>query len=155
MSYTWKDATDPLTVNSISASAASPQAIGTTVRFTADAEGGEGTLQYRFYRVIDGTTTVFRDYDTRNYANANPKAGTYTIYVDVKDEAGNVATSKVTYTWEAEADALKINSVTPSLTSPQTKGTTVKFTVDAEGGEGELQYRFYRVIKGATTVFRG
>ena len=154
MSYTWKDATDPLTVNSISASAASPQAIGTTVRFTADAEGGEGTLQYRFYRVIDGTTTVFRDYDTRNYANANPKAGTYTIYVDVKDEAGNVATSKLTYTWEEEAGALKINSITPSVTSPQTQGTTVKFTVDAEGGEGELQYRFYRVFNGTTTVFR-
>ncbi|MEE1197283.1 MAG: hypothetical protein UHS54_10520, partial [Lachnospiraceae bacterium] len=63
--------------------------------------GGEGTLQYRFYRVINGTTTVFRDYSTSSSAYCNPgTAGTYTIYVDVKDETGNVVTKSMTYTWK-------------------------------------------------------
>ncbi|MEE1196490.1 MAG: type I pullulanase [Lachnospiraceae bacterium] len=146
---------DELRINSVTASLESPQTKGTTVKFTVDAEGGEGTLQYCFYRVKDGITTVFRDYKERNWANANPgTAGTYTIYVDVKDEAGNVVTEEMTYTWNPEVKELEIHSFEASLESPQTKGTTVKFTVDAEGGEGTLQYRFYRVKDGTTTVFR-
>ena len=154
MEYTWKEEASAPEINSFNASVASPQIKGTTVKFTVDAEG-EGTLQYRFYRMIDGKTTVFRDYSTKNYANANPGTpGSYTIYVDVKDENGNVVTEKMEYTWEKEPTELKINSINVSIASPQTKGTTVKLTVDAEGGEGTLQYRFFRTMNGTTTVFR-
>ena len=151
MKYTWKAASNPLTINSFTVNKISPQTKGTTVKFTVDAEGGDGTLQYCFYRVINGTTKVFRDYSTTNTAYCNPSAGTYTIFVDIKDETGKVVTASMKYTWTA--GDLTINSFTANKTSPQAKGTSVKFTVDAEG-DGTLQYRFYRVINGTTKVFR-
>lgn len=154
MKYTWETASNPITINSFTANKTSPQTQGTSVKFTVNAEGGDGTLQYRFYRVINGTTKIFRDYTTSNSAYCNPPIGDYTIYVDVKDENGNIQTVSMKYTWKAASNPLTINSFTVNKISPQTKGTTVKFTVDAEGGDGTLQYCFYRVINGTTKVFR-
>lgn len=90
-----------LKIKSFTADKTSPQTQGTTVQFTAEAEGGEGTLQYRFRRVDNsGTESVFRDYSAGNAAYCNPsEIGAYTIYVDVKDEAGNVVTKSVEYEW--------------------------------------------------------
>ena len=53
-------------------------------------------------------------------------------------------------------DTLKIVSFTLAKQSPQTAGTSVQLIVNAKGGTGELQYRFYRVGIGTTqvTVFR-
>ena len=117
---------------------------------------GEGDLQYRFYRVsADGTTTVFRDYQKWNTAYCNPSVpGTYTVYVDVKDENGNVTTKSIEYTWKEAGSPIVIKSFTASKQSPQALGSTVLLKVNAEGGEGKLQYRFYRVGNGKTTVFR-
>ena len=146
---------DKLTVTSFTAAKVSPQPVGTTVKLTAEAKGGEGDLQYRFYRESsDGKTTVFCDYQKWNTAYCNPAAGTYTLYVEVKDSAGNTATASMDYTWIEEGEAPVINSVKANKQSPQAQGTTVMLTVDAEG-EGDLQYRFYRVsADGKTTVFR-
>lgn len=132
---------------------------GTGIRITANASGGAGELQYRFSRIKDGKTTVFRDYSTTNYAGCNPYvAGTYTICVDVKDEAGNLVTETVDYTWTNESTEtdkkLKIDSFTASLASPQAKGTGIRVSANASGGTGELEYRFYRVKDGKTTLFR-
>lgn len=51
---------------------------------------------------------------------------------------------------------LKIISYTPEKTSPQEDGTSVAFGVQAQGGAGALQYRFYRtnLSNMTTTVFR-
>ena len=146
---------DKLTVTSFTAAKVSPQPVGTTVKLTAEAKGGEGDLQYRFYRVsADGKTTVFRDYQKWNTAYCNPTAGTYKIYVDVKDENGNIATESLDYTWTAKSgEKPVIKSIDVSKESPQTQGTTVKFTVSAEG-QGKLQYRFYREMDQNVTVFR-
>lgn len=154
MTYTWSSNETPIVIKSFDASKASPQPKGTSVRFSVTAEGGSGALQYRFYRVINGKTTVFRDYASGSAAYCNPAAGTYTIYVDVKDANGNIATKSMTYTWGSASTELKIKSLTASKVSPQKKGTSVRFAVEAEGGKGELQYRFYRVGNGKTTVFR-
>ena len=119
------------------------------------ATGGTGELQYRFYRIKDGVTTVFRDYDNSHIAYSNPpEAGDYILYVDVKDEAGNSATQELKYTWSDSSKDLKIQSLTTSKASPQSKGTSIQLVTMASGGTGELQYRFYRSINGKTTVFR-
>ena len=154
MTYTWSSNETPIVIKSFDASKASPQPKGTSVRFSVTAEGGSGALQYRFYRVINGKTTVFRDYASGSAAYCNPAVGTYTIYVDVKDANGNIATKSMTYTWGSASTELKIKSLTASKVSPQKKGTSVRFAVEAEGGKGDLQYRFYRVGNGKTTVFR-
>lgn len=144
-------------INSFTAEKKSPQTQGTSIKFTAKAEGGEGKLQYRFYRVTEeGTTTVFRDYAASNAAYCNPSAaGDYTVYVDVKDEKGNTATAKMAYTWEKKStdQKLAINNITVSKKSPQTEGTSIQIVVDAQG-KGELQYRFYREKDDNVTVFR-
>lgn len=154
LSYTWEAPTKPIVINSFEADAVSPQVQGTTVCLSVDAQGGEGGLQYRFYRVLDGKTTVFRDYASSNIAYCNPQAGNYTIYADVKDEDGNIMTASMAFSWELAAKELTIKNITASAASPQKKGTTVLLNVEAEGGKGDLQYRFYREKDGVTTVFR-
>ena len=154
LNYTWGSETTPIVINSFAADKQSPQPKGTAVKLSVEAAGGTGELQYRFYRVINGKTTVFRDYSAQNMTNCNPAAGTYVLYVDVKDAAGNIATAEMNYTWGSAAQELSLKSFTASKVSPQPKGTAVKFTAEAAGGTGELQYRFYRVINGKTTVFR-
>lgn len=155
MDYTWSKKAEKLNIKTFTADKVSPQAKGTSVRFDVQAEGGTGALQYRFYRVKDGKTTVFRDYGTGAKAYCNPPVeGTYTIYVDVKDAAGNVATKQMNYTWGSAEKEIVIKSFTADRVSPQLKGTSVRLDVAAEGGTGELQYRFYRVGNGKTTVFR-
>lgn len=141
-------------VSSFEAALDSPQTQGTSVKFTVKAEGGEGKLQYRFYREKDDNVTVFRDYSTSRSAYCNPAPGSYTIYVDVKDETGKVVTDSIEYKWIKADNPLTIHSFTASVESPQKQGTSVKLTVDADGGEGTLQYRFYRQGNGITTVFR-
>ena len=141
-------------VSSFEAALDSPQTQGTSVKFTVKAEGGEGELQYRFYREKDDNVTVFRDYSTSRSAYCDPAPGSYTIYVDVKDETGKVVTDSIEYKWIKADNPLTIHSFTASVESPQKQGTSVKLTVDADGGEGTLQYRFYRQGNGITTVFR-
>ena len=141
-------------VSSFEAALDSPQTQGTSVKFTVKAEGGEGELQYRFYREKDDNVTVFRDYSISRSAYCDPAPGSYTIYVDVKDETGKVVTDSIEYKWIKADNPLTIHSFTASVESPQKQGTSVKLTVDADGGEGTLQYRFYRQGNGITTVFR-
>ena len=141
-------------VSSFEAALDSPQTQGTSVKFTVKAEGGEGKLQYRFYREKDDNVTVFRDYSTSRSAYCDPAPGSYTIYVDVKDETGKVVTDSIEYKWIKADNPLTIHSFTASVESPQKHGTSVKLMVDADGGEGTLQYRFYRQGNGITTVFR-
>ncbi len=153
MTYTWKEKSRGPVIHDISVDKESPSAQGTSVKITVDAEG-EGELSYRFYRVSeDGKTTVFRDYQKWDIAYCNPAAGTYTVCVDVKDEAGNVATESFEYTWY-EKEPIEILSFTAGAASPQKLGTSIRLAVKAQGGEGDLSYRFYRVGNGKTTVFR-
>ena len=99
--YTWKEAGSPIVIKSFTASKQSPQALGSTVLLKVNAEGGEGQLQYRFYRVGNGKTTVFRDYSSSNEAYCNPpESGSYFLYVDVKDGSGAVETYKMVYEWK-------------------------------------------------------
>lgn len=154
MTYTWEEPSNPIVIHSFNAEMASPQPQGTTVRLDVNAEGGDGELQYRFYRVLNGKTTVFRDYQKWNIAYCNPPAGDYTLYVDVKDANGNISTSSLDFSWEAQAKELAIKNISASAASPQKKGTTIQLKVEAEGGQGELQYRFYREKDDVVTLFR-
>ena len=152
MDYTWVSAVE---ITEIGVDKASPQPKGTSVKLTASTKGGSGQFQYRFYREKDDNVTIFRDYDQWNTAYCNPASGTYKIYVDVKDvNTGDVATSFITYTWSASETPLVMKSFTAEKESPQKQGTSVRLDAKAEGGSGELQYRFYRVGNGKTTVFR-
>lgn len=154
MDYSWRASGETLKITEIQTDKQSPQPKGSSVKLTVNAQGGSGILQYRFYRMKDNTIKVFRDYQASNVAYCNPDPGTYTIYVDVKDSAGNIATEKLQYTWEEQTEKITIKSLTASQVSPQPLGTSIRFNVEAEGGTGSLQYRFSRVFNGKTTVIR-
>ena len=137
-----------LTLNSFTSSKSSPQQLGTSIVLSADAEGGTGSLTYKYYVKFNGSTTTLSTTTSNTYTWKPTKAGTYTVYVDVTDEDGNKVSDNFSYTIKSnEADNLVINSFTASKQSPQVSGTQVKLTAKATG-TGTLQYKF--LIKDAS-----
>ena len=67
--------------------------------------------------------------------------GSYIVYVDVRDGAG-VTKSLNTAPYVVKGDTLKINSFEADKTSVEAN-TKVTLTANAEGGTGELSYKFY------------
>ena len=122
---------------------------GDTVKLTATATGGDGTLQYEFTAVAaDGTKEVIKAYSNAASADWSPKAGTYTVKVTVKDGKGNTATKEITgYNVEKQGTALNITEVvTDKASGDAVVGNTVKITAKATG-EGTLQYRFTYILQ--------
>ena len=120
------DATEKPEITNFTAAKESPQPQGTSIRLSVTATGGTGELQYRFYRIKDGVTTVFRDYDNSHIAYSNPpEAGDSILYVDVKDEAGNIATHALKYTCIDSSKAHKLPSLPTSKAAPHSKVTSL------------------------------
>ena len=96
----------PGMVLSLSASPASPQAIGTQVTFTGAASGGSGTYEYEFWGRPAGASTwsPAQGYSTTNswtWNTTTVAAGAYEIKVNARSvgsTAGYEATQTVTYT---------------------------------------------------------
>ena len=80
----------------------------------------------------------------------------YAIYPKTTASIVEYNDSTVAEVLSAINATLRIVSFTLGKQSPQTAGTSVQLIVNAKGGTGELQYRFYRVGIGTTqvTVFR-
>ena len=149
-----------LEINNLTTDKVSPQYVESSINITAKASGGIGTLQYRF-RVgnPDGTYSIIKDYSTSNTATWKANyIGSKILYVDVKDSRGKIVTKSINYTIKAKP--LEINSFTTDKSSPQYKGSSIKMTASASGGEGTLQYRFragnpdgsYSVVKDYSTT---
>jgi Divergent InlB B-repeat domain len=147
----------PLTVTSVTASAANPQPAGTPITFTARALGGSTPYQYKWW-VYDWTTwTLARNWATGStFSWTPPSPGNYLIQV----WARNSGTS--TDTWEAygqvaytvTGNGLTVTRVTASAANPQPVGTPITFTATAQGGSAPYQYKWW-VYNGSTwTVVR-
>ena len=92
--------TENLNIESFIANKQSPQVSGTEITLTVKATGS-GTLKYKFL-VKDnktGSWALLRDYGTSNtYVWKTKAIGDKTLYVDVKDESGNVIRKSMNYT---------------------------------------------------------
>ena len=130
----------PLGIGEIKTNKPSPQPANTTIRISPDAEG-TGELQYKFW-IHDGTKwDIPQDFSTKDYYDWTPKnAGTYRLWVDVKDGKGNVLSKQINYTISEQP--LGIGEIKTSLPSPQLTDTTIRISPDAIG-TGELQYKFW------------
>ena len=134
-----------LGITSFTADKVSPQISGTSITLTANATG-QGALQYKFV-VRDNETGNW--YKLRDFEESNTfiwktgNTGNKTLYVDVKDETGEVVRESMNYKIETsvEATAPKIISFNADKISPQLSGTQIKLTVNATGS-GKLQYKF-------------
>ena len=115
--------------------------LGEAVTISAEAEGGSGTLNYKFYYKEDGVYTLIQAYSTSNTVKWTPdESGDYIVYVDVRDGSGTTRTAYTSY--KAYGDSLTIKSFEADKTSVEAN-TEVTLTANAEGGTGELSYKFY------------
>ena len=139
------------TINNFTADKKSPQISGTAIKLSVEATG-KGTLQYKFI-IKDNKTgnwAKLRDYGTDNtYIWKTKATGDKTLYVDVKDEKGQVIRKSLSYTIKEKVfKAPVIKSFVSDKKSPQISGASIKLSVEATGS-GTLQYKF--IIKDNKT----
>ena len=111
---------------------------GSTITFTADAQGGMGTHTYKFlvYNKTTDTWARIQDYSENNtLVWSKGTSGDRDFYVDVKDSTGKVVRSK--------AVNIKIDKPTAELTpSSSTVSTGDKLTLTASTNKSGCTYKF-------------
>jgi len=128
-----------------------PASAGTTVTWRAKALGGPAPLQYQFWRYSarSAAWTMVRDYSVDNTYTWTPGAtdlGTYQYQVWVR---ANGSTAR--YDQYRPSDVFEIKNAPPAVASllpdkisPVGTGTPVTWTAQAAGGQGPLEYEFWR-----------
>lgn len=115
--------------------------IGNTVRFNASATGGSGNYMYKYLIKDDkGEWYKLKDYDKENVFNWTPGViGNKTIYVDIKDDAGQYKRIAIPY----QIKAYELNGKIEMTSNGNTVvGNNVRLTVNATGGTGNYTYKF-------------
>ena len=143
-------AASPLTLKSVTANktAATPSE---TITWTADATGGDGTLQYCFYLFKNGKILQRGAYGTaKTFSYTANEAGTYTVRVYVKDASDKAL--NLTSAGTVVGVPLELNGVTANKTSAA-PGETITWTASAAGGSS-VQYCFY-IFKNGKILQRG
>jgi hypothetical protein len=88
---TFSTAMNPPTSVSLTSDFSSPQAEGTTVTFTGQADGGSGYYQYKFLlRSTDGIWSIVQDYSSSNSYTWNATDNIDSIGVHARNEGSNV-----------------------------------------------------------------
>jgi hypothetical protein len=131
------------------AGTSSPQLLGTALSFSANATGGTAPYQFR-WRTFDGSSwTVRADWGPSSTFSWTPSSARsdYRIEVSVRSagKTGDAAEGSVSVPFVINAvPVAKVGSVslTSDVASPQPLGTTVRFTANAAGGVGPLQYKW-------------
>ncbi|MDY4252026.1 cohesin domain-containing protein [Clostridium sp.] len=133
-------ANNSLNIASIDTDKVSPQAINSTIRVSPRATGN-GTLTYKFW-IHDGYAwTVPQDFSSKSYFDWTPStAGTYRIWVDVKDSSGNIVSKEISYV--INDNLLAISSIDTDRVSPQAINSTIRVSPRATG-DGSLTYKFW------------
>jgi hypothetical protein len=145
-----------LTVPSVTADKASPQAAGTPLTLTATATGGVAP-QYKWWVWNGSAWAVARDWAAGNTLPWTPPApGNYELQAWVRN--GGVTAD----TWQAwgrlsytvTGSGLTLSSVTANRTGVRPVGRSITFTATAAGGVAPYQYKWW-VWNGSTwTVAR-
>ncbi|MBC3889171.1 leucine-rich repeat protein [Acetobacterium paludosum] len=110
---------------------------------------GEGNLTYRFYYKVGSVeTTIFTDPkiargtgEESTTAFTLPGAGTYTVFVEVKDAKGSKDTEQIASC--KVLGAVTAKAVAVSKTTGVNASDTVKLTATAAGGKAAYSYQFY------------
>jgi hypothetical protein len=122
----------------------SPQPEGTELTFTAEATGGTGSYEYRFWaHETGGVWKIVQDYSSSPHFTWTATDDFDWIGVWARN-AGSKYSWQVYNVMKFRTDMNPPTSVTltPNLFSPQPKGTVVTFTAEATGGSGNYDYRF-------------
>lgn len=148
--------TSALAVTSLSASAPPPQAVNTTITFTAAAAGGVAPHEYKWL-VSDGSGwTVAQHWSASNTftwrpttANANYSVGVWVRSAGNPIDAPENPNAGTSMAYAISGgNAVSVTSLTANKPSPQAAGTTVAFTATATGASA-YQYKWW-LYDGAT-----
>ncbi|WP_423055595.1 lectin-like protein [Acetobacterium carbinolicum] len=91
-----KNSTQTINIENFTADKISGQNINTNINLAAQVSGGTTPYRYKFYTKKDNVTSVIQDFSPSNVATFKPNtAGTYTIYVEIKDAAGKMTTRSI------------------------------------------------------------
>ncbi|OPX81167.1 MAG: Y_Y_Y domain protein [Methanosaeta sp. PtaB.Bin087] len=154
----------PPVFNSLTPNPTSPQNVGATIRWTADATDPNpgDVVQYKFH--LKGPSTggawqVVQEWSTKNWWDWKPsQQGDYEVNVWIRDGKHAGADS-----WDAyKITPFKVNpaptpnrpptvtALTPNRPSPQIAGATITWTATASDPDGDpILYRFW--MKGPAT----
>jgi hypothetical protein len=142
-----------LTVSTLTADKASPQAAGTTITFTASASNGIAPYQYKWWlKGGAGAWTMVQDWSSSaTFAWTPATANSYTVEVWARSANNNTDTYEAykdsAYTVSVSAP-LAVSTLTSDKASPQAAGTTITFTASASGGTSPYQYKWW--VKGGS-----
>ena len=133
---------------SVSAGLSSPQVVGTNIEFTASAQGGSGSYEYRFYESNASTGykwIMVRDFSANSsYSwDSSGKIGITKIGVWARNEGGQSYVYGYTSFTIQEASKLSGVTIQASIPSPQIVGSAITYTALPKGGTGANEYRFY------------
>ena len=136
-------------MNSIKSNQTVPITAGTTIRWTASAQG-KG-LAYAWYIYKDGKYLETIWYSSKNYLDWIPKeAGHYKVQVWVKDSAGN---SLNDFSTEQEVMSIIMNSLKSNKIGQTVAGTTIRWTASAQGKGLTYAWYIYKDGKYLDTVW--
>jgi hypothetical protein len=142
---------------------ASPQALGTTVRWVARPEGGRTPYEFRWL-VWDGTTWI----TARNWAPSSNSVYHFDEFewIPGSPNGSYRVMAQVRSAWNTGAPDLSVSkpfvitapvtsaTLTPNLATPQGPGATVTWTASAAGGTEPYEYQFKVYDGGGWTVAR-
>ena len=148
--YQIQTSIDPATGITITPDLTSPQKAGATVSFTMQGSGGNvGQYEYKVQHY--GPNSYYNDtgYSTSNtYVMPTTEAnsvGTHQLYFYIRNVGSSAASEAYTYVGyqiQTSIDPATGLTFTSDLSSPQTAGATVTFTMTASGGNvGQYEYK--------------
>ena len=156
MEYEFSDSTiiipTELTLNSFAPSKSSPQTLGTSIVLSADAEGGTGSLTYKYYVKANGSTTTLSTTTSSTYTWKPTEAGTYTVYVDVTDEDGNKVSKNFNYVISNGGSDEEYGTVIVKYLDEET-GEEITSSTTLTGKVGEAYKATAKTVSGYTLSF--
>jgi hypothetical protein len=149
-----------LAVTSLTSNVATPQALGTTVTFSASAAGGTAPYQFKWWVQSGGIWYVAQNWSSSQTLNWQPtSSGTYTVAVWARNAGvtadASQALAQVPYVISTASSAsastasLSITSFASSVPSPQAADNPITFTATAAGGRAPYQFKWW--IRNGTT----
>ncbi|MEQ1730366.1 MAG: putative Ig domain-containing protein, partial [Vicinamibacterales bacterium] len=151
-------APSPLQLTSLTADQTAPQATGTTITFTAQASGGVGPYQYKWWLFNGSSWSVAQTWSsaasftwTPSSANPGYKVGVWVRSGNRSADASDNDNSNrsVSFPITNPVSPLQVTSLTNDKHSPQTALTAIRFTAAATGGTAPYEFK-WRVFDGTS-----
>ena len=152
---------NPVTSLTVSANKNAPQRVGATIRFTANASGGDAPNQFKWLVTENGAWVTAAEWSTANTFTWTPSApnSQYQIAVwgrsgrSTVDRAQALATMYFPIENDTRGNAVTAVTLTANRAAPQAPGTAITFSATASGGTGHNQFKWL-VFDGAAWATR-